>query len=88
MINLNLVNKGVVRKKRITTDVSDVEQKYIDAIIEFRVNKGLTSNKAEFIRQCIQFAINSDVKTKFSIPNEAYINEFINKQQNISDEND
>jgi hypothetical protein len=83
---INLINKSVVRKKRITTDVSDVEHDVIDAIIDYRVNKGITSNKAEFIRQCIQFAINSTLNTKFDTPNEAYIKQFIEKKENIHDE--
>ncbi|MCB9033510.1 MAG: hypothetical protein H6553_06720 [Chitinophagales bacterium] len=77
MIDL-LANK--TRRKRITTDVTEDEQAYLNALLEWRKQQGYTNSMAEMIRQMMHFTVTKQYATaKFAMPTKAELTNILNK---------
>lgn len=77
MINL-LSNQ--TRRKRITTDVTEAEQIYLNALLEWRKQKGYSNSMSEMLRQMMHFTVTKQYATaKFAMPTQAELSNILNK---------
>ena len=78
------------REKRASTALSETELEQLTCILEYRKRKGRSTDLAQLIRQCIEFALNSqwdpdsfDVPPIHQLHNYIPVNEPVNDPANV-----
>lgn len=61
------------RSRRATTTLTDQEADILAAVLNYRIEKGRTTDMATLIRQCIEFALNSEPGARFDVPPPAHL---------------
>lgn len=87
MVEKDFVSKKKRAKKNVAANLSNEEYATIQAVIQWRKEKGLSTDQADFIRQLIHFVINKEYKSgyDFLLPSDQIINQLL---INNSTEND